>query len=702
MVRLYKKVLKFLFILIDVITVSLWLIYIINQHNNIIAANEFDLTNNYAQLGFPKYQENNVDYFKQLQVIQKTSDQLKIPFLKRTYYLGSGINYEHYNYNKHIQNVLFEVSDLDNTALKNNFNVDFHNGNTYSTIRTSTTSHHLKKYSNINFTVKQISFTEPPKSREGIFFIQTQDISLIQKYIRKLRLNYNHAFKTSYKLKDFQPTPIYSVSDDLSLESDNIKTMAETMVIFQIVFFIIYIFSFIYDIGIYKLLGFNSFRILKEIMLPELLIGSLLPLTGGIIYELLERETSIIWDSVSLLLLIALLELVFTYGLVTLLQYIPTNRLIIKQSYARKLFEVSFISKGLLLIFLLSTALPLANTEFQILKNLSHPQTSTYSKYVNFYPNMQGYNEELSPMRLTKIEQKYLYPKLENDGSLFIDTSQIITSNPYYQRSVDINTNYLRFNPLYNLSNETITMNQNEHRSIILLPQKNMKYRSRISNYFVDKLKLRPHFVIIKNNQYIFDTQGRKKNNYAYINVFTRKNVSKDVILDIFTGDADDTIKIPKKGRSPKQIYRHYLSILEKYNLRDNLPQIIRSDQSRKADLANIFSEVYVDIFVIIISFVMFIMILAIMMSLYFSVYGRTFTIKQTLGMSTFRSMLNYWLLWLLQIILVIVVLSVFIQKITDPPVYLLFITAIFIDFIVSLLTIHLFSRKAVGRFLNE
>ena len=50
--------------------------------------------------------------------------------------------------------------------------------------------------------------------------------------------------------------------------------------------------------------------------------------------------------------------------------------------------------------------------------------------------------------------------------------------------------------------------------------------------------------------------------------------------------------------------------------------------------------------------------------------------------MSTFRSMLNYWLLWLLQIILVIVVLSVFIQKITDPPVYLLFITAIFIDFI--------------------
>ena len=65
--------------------------------------------------------------------------------------------------------------------------------------------------------------------------------------------------------------------------------MAETMVIFQIVFFIIYIFSFIYDIGIYKLLGFNSFRILKEIMLPELLIGSLLPLTGGIIYELLER-----------------------------------------------------------------------------------------------------------------------------------------------------------------------------------------------------------------------------------------------------------------------------------------------------------------------------------------------------------------------------------------------------------------------------
>ena len=117
------------------------------------------------------------------------------------------------------------------------------------------------------------------------------------------------------------------------------------------------------------------------------------------------------------------------------------------------------------------------------------------------------------------------------------------------------------------------------------------------------------------------------------------------------------------------------MSILEKYNLRDNLPQIIRSDQSRKADLANIFSEVYVDIFVIIISFVMFIMILAIMMSLY---------------------------LWLLQIILVIVVLSVFIQKITDPPVYLLFITAIFIDFIVSLLTIHLFSRKAVGRFLNE
>ena len=696
---MYKKILKMCFILVNIIAASLWLVYIISQYNNTEATKEFDLTNDYAQLGFPKYQTTNDDYRKQLKAIQKTSDELNVPYMKRTYYLGSGTNYEEYDYNRHTQNVLFEVSDLNTTALKNNFGINFENGEKYSTKDLDGVKH-LKKYSNVDFTIEQISLKKSPFSREGVFFIQTHDVEIINKYLSGLRYNYNKAFKTHYNINDFKPAQIYTVSDDLSLDSEGIKSMAKTMMIFQMAFFIIYSISFIYEIGVYKLLGYRTLMILKKILLPELISSFIFVLIIGTIYELVNNDISIVWNSFSVLVLILTAEIAYSLLLIAALQHISTNMLLIKRSYTGYLFKVSFVVKGILLIYLLSAALPLADVEYQLMKTVKEPQVTSYKKYTNFFPKVQGYNEEQSPMKMTRLQQRVLYPQLDKIGALYIDTSQIMKENKPYQRNVDININYLNFDPLYDIKGNKINISKKEKRPIILLPLKNLKFKKQIlSSYDQD---LQPELILMKNNQTIFNTKGHKISNFAYINVVTNKNLSSDTILDIFTGEADDTVKIPLNNQTPAQIYKKVKPLLQKYNLEDNLPQLIRADQSKKADFANAVGEVYADIFVIMVSVIMFIIISIVMLYLYFSVYGNRFAIKQTLGISRLKSMLGYWGLWILQVVIVLIVLTVFIQKIIDPPVYLLFSSAVVLDFFISIIGLKIFSKKAIERFLNE
>lgn len=130
---MYKKSLKILFVVINIIVVSTVFVCLIKQDNIKQTEREFDMTKEYTMIKFPQCTINTQDYIKELKAIEKTSKELNIPYVKRTYYFGSGIDYKNYNYSNNFRKVLFESNTLRKSGLSKKFGVNFKDNMIYST-----------------------------------------------------------------------------------------------------------------------------------------------------------------------------------------------------------------------------------------------------------------------------------------------------------------------------------------------------------------------------------------------------------------------------------------------------------------------------------------------------------------------------------------------------------------------------------------
>lgn len=166
---MYKKSLKIIFVIINIVVVVLVFAYFVKQDNIEKTEREFSMDEDYSMVKFPNYANNTKDYIKELEAIEKTSRQLHIPYVKRTYYFGSGMNYKNYKYSNNIPEVCFEANNLENSVLRKNFSINLENGKIYSTQKYNN-SIKIPKYSNVDFTVKRISFTKK-QNLERVYFL---------------------------------------------------------------------------------------------------------------------------------------------------------------------------------------------------------------------------------------------------------------------------------------------------------------------------------------------------------------------------------------------------------------------------------------------------------------------------------------------------------------------------------------------------
>lgn len=302
---MFKKSLKFIFILLNMIVASLFLIYSINQYSDTHNLKQFDISADYTPFQLPEPASTTHDYLHQLAVIKKTSQKMQIHFLKRSYFTGYNSGSK-FSYNTFKQNVLFESDNLSDSLLSNYFGHHFQSGKVYSTAAKSN-SLRLKSYGTIAFTIKEFNYQHAPQSREGIFFIQTTNPNQIEQYLELLSQNYNHEFASNYSVKDFLAPEMYPASIDLNLDSSNLRTLTLVAILFQLIFFIVYFLTFNYENGVYSLLGYSLFQKVNQLILKSLIWGNLPILLLGIFYEVSKQYYDLIFNSLSVL-----------FGLVTL------------------------------------------------------------------------------------------------------------------------------------------------------------------------------------------------------------------------------------------------------------------------------------------------------------------------------------------------------------------------------------------------
>ena len=700
----FKKLLKVVLTITSFMTICLWIIFIGSKYNDSVNQTEYNIEDNYTQINIPLHINNNRDYHKVINYFQNISKELDIPFLKRAYYQGNertkdgGINYQ-----KPVYNVTFEANKITDSLLDKNFKMHFKNNHVYATDPVGNQVK-IRKYGSLNFTIKTLSPHTKPRTREGTFFIQTKSPQMIDSFQEKLSAKFNSGFHIQTNRNDFNSIII---PDTLPNDSGEIVQVTITMTIFQIILIVIYCLSFSYEIGVYRLLGYKVGSIINHLILPYIFLGLFLGFIVGFMGVLITNQYELLRLNIAVLCILILISIGVVFLTVFALQKLPTNRMLIKINYSKVIFLNLYLVKGIIMTFILLSAVPLGKLGSQYINNISNKDLSVYSDYAVFFPTAIGYNQAdlVNPENAILVNEDVLYPKINSDGGLLIDTTALNSKTLMSYRNVTINRNYLKFYPLFDSNCKKIRINNTAMRNWVLIPAKyisNQALMKQIRHYLSHDLKLTHPFIkTIRDNQQIIAESGERVQNYSSICVYNEK---KDNLghLNIITGDNKDPLKVALHGKSPDYVYQKvYKQLLYKNNLWDNYPQLIRASDVNNQLLKQSAGEVLYNAIFIIISLLLFMIISLATAYLYFSVYGRSYAIKQTLGISVFKSSMAFWKLWLGQLFITILFILGIGHKFELATV-ILFLIAVVIDLSISILGIKIFSHHAIRSFLND
>lgn len=701
---MYKKILRIFLTLTNLLIAFLAIYLVISTDNNAKILQRTILDESFTQIGLPKYPTSNSEYQKIVQAFQDTSKELNIPIIKKIGYQGAGGN----------EFINFEVSNLSTTSLSQNFNQHFQNGKTYSTKKLSN-SMPLQKYGDVDFTVKPLSKNG---NREGLFYIESIQTSSVKAFQKLLCKNINTSLHSHYQPKNFTSYTLPTDDDVWTIDYSWIQTALISLIIFQIFFYFVYLLSSAHELGIFKLTGHSSLFAFKKLILLELTIGFLIPLSSLLIYIPFSKRGTIFIPAVKLLAFFFIGEVIISFVLIFLAQQISIKKLLQGFTSSKGIFYTLFITKGILLVYIILNFLPIAQAELSFISSV--PKNSIYQNYANIFPSYIGYN----PERLTNNNLDYhvnhddLYPIFDKNKALYIDTSDLSGANATLKfRTADVNSNYLQHFLIKDEKNKKVNIKSftNSHSYIVLLPEKYRKYKSSIINklqsdyHNLYQSSLKPHkkykfdikFIYIKNNQPIYNEKGHKVYNYTYINVITPDNYQLNT-LDIGLGQAADCIKIPLVNKSVKQTYQKYYPVFKKYNMVDNFPGFIRSSEYQTAELNSELEDIKYDIVPEVISVILYLIISISIIYLYFSIYGRNFAIKYTMGISNWRATISYWILWIFEISLLVLFCIFEHISLTTPTNITLFLTMAIIDLLISISSIQFFSKSTLRRFLHD
>lgn len=691
---MYKKILKLFLVFLNVAVTYTALLFFSQKFNDQRILEVTDLSNNYTQIDLPVDPTSQTEYTKAIHALQETSSTLDIPFLKESNNPSSNLNHANFSYSKPlVPSLTYEVSNLSTSALKQNFDINFKNKPYYQNT--------LPHYGNLNVTVKPL--TTSSETFEGHYYIETLDSGLVKDFKKLLAKNMNHAFHSHWKWHNFDSEEMISLDDRFISDNDYLYPLLG-LVIFQLIFFIIFCFSFSHTIGVLRLEGKNLFNIFHEIFLYPFIISYILSLAIIVLtlarYSLLSHLLTLI--GICSLFFMGEIFLAFFILFIFCKFSLPT--LLDGFTYTKKFFFGLATLKGLVLTLLLLSAAPIGDFLIQYSHTLV-PQQTAYQSYGTFYPCYDGYNDSTN-IHSNKFDilTKKLFSFANSHGALYIDSSGAEGPNATLAYpTITLNTNYLKKFPLKDSRNKQIVLSEKEKRLILLVPQ---KYKSQISsirkNANEDLQKKLPLSIIyLKNKQPVFSSSGKKLTNYKYIYAITKENFSLYPAPNAGTGNVNDPLKISLINNSPENTYRFYYAFLRKYNLLDNYPHLTPASNANYEDLLGSFDGITGLFQENTLVFILFLLVVFSTIYLYFTVYGKSIALKQTLGYSRLYSTLFYWIIWIIQFFVILALLKFYFHKFT-PPHLVTFAVAEVLEAIIAIITITIFSKYSLRRAINE
>ncbi|QNQ81578.1 hypothetical protein [Lactobacillus sp. PV012] len=691
---MYKKILKLFLIFLNVAVTFTALLLFSQKLNNQRILEITDLSSNYTQIDLPQDPTSQNEYTKVIHALQKTSSTLDIPFLKEANNPSSNLNFANFSYNKILTpSLTYEVSNLSTSSLKQNFGINFKNKTYYQ--------NSLPHYGNLNITVKPL--TTSSSTFEGHYYIETIDSGLVKDFKKLLAKNINAEFHSHWSWHNFDSEEMLPLDDRFIADNDYLYPLLG-LLIFQIIFFIIFCFSFSHTIGVLRLEGKNIFTIFHQLFLYPFIISYLLSIVFITLYL---THYSLLNHLLMLIGMISLFfggEILLSLIIIFIFCKFSLPTLLDGFTYTKNFFFGLAALKGLILTLLLLSAAPVGDFLIQYYHSFI-PQPTIYNSYGTFYPKYDGYNDN-NVVYFKKNDKiiKKLYSFANAQHALYIDSSGAEGPNATLKYpTIAINNNYLKKFPLKNSENKPIVISEKEKHLVLLVPQ---KYKTQISNIQQNartalQEKLSFSVIYIKNNQPIFSSSGKKLTNYKYIYTLTSKNYHYYPTLNIGTGDVNDPLKIPLVNNSPGNTYHFYFAFLKKNNLLDNYPHLAATSNAAYEDLLGSFDGITGLFKENLLVFILFLLVVFSTIYLYFTVYGKSSALKQTLGYSRIYSTRFYWIIWVIQFFVILALLKFYFHRFT-PPYLMTFALAEILEALIAIISITIFSKYSLRRAIND
>ena len=269
------------------------------------------------------------------------------------------------------------------------------------------------------------------------------------------------------------------------------------LVALTIIFMVYYGFSVAKTVGIFKLNGWSTISIWYAIVGKTVLIWAITSASLSLIVGVVLYGTSA-W-------IIALMATTAeTYGLILLASgifalYVSRIRIGDAVKQHRRTGGIFAMNTGLkilgiVLLLVLGTATwneySQLNSQVALLNQWHHHRTT--HAYGVMYPITSGHNL-LNVMQgnpgIAYVEARWLYPLLDHQGALYLDTRSYTESalslpqSPGYVRMVTVNPNYLHTYPVETLQHKPVTVSDRTTAWVVLVPNEYRNHVTAIRQY---------------------------------------------------------------------------------------------------------------------------------------------------------------------------------------------------------------------------
>lgn len=627
-----------LFILIATISINR---FSINKTNEL-----FNYTDSYNPLRIPIRINTSEDYTKLITALNETSNELKIPFLKKVVNEGltirSGLNF-----------IFLPKTEI--------------------TLYTSANQPNQKEIyspplSTATFQLSSIQKSMDLNEFEGEIFLKTNEKDKYDQFVKLFSLKFNTLFNSSYSIKsvaDFGNSKPYKLG--LYTDVYRLDDYRNIGVLFLSIILLFYILSVKKRIFILRTNGFSIPHIFNSLFAGKSLwiLLTVLILSSSSLYKYKEIYLSYFLDILFLLLWLYFWTLVVLF-LVTFLLFKKRQHPI----FTKLKNSAPFFIKLIFLLILTVTSTDLAQilaASFDLFPTSeTRPTNIAGETYKIFSPVTLGKNtvEFIYDDDFGKIEEEILYEELIKSGSILVNMEGYnISKNELFGRDIRINPNYLAKFPIYDEHGKRVLIQENEPARILLVPEKfkdpsEKNNLETIEDYFFnilpDAVNTGTKFIFIKDNQSVFTFTSKNTwvKDYPMLNVLTLEN-SDFWFRNIIYGDSKLNIRTDTLSSSELQ------NLLVRTQTEDNLQSFIPYEKAEITLLKMLTGSMFNLVILTAITLFTYIIVSLLTSILYFQTNKRKLSLLRLNGYSFFTTYAQYFTFLLIQVVVALTIAAI-------------------------------------------